>query len=274
MNDLVPGGQTIFSLSPRTFDEAVAYAKILCDTDFVPKEFRGKYGNILVAVQMGAEVGLPPMQALQNIAVINGRPVIYGDAMWALVKNHPFCESTDEKFDDASMTATCTIKRRGSPAVVRTFSKTDAEKARLWGKDGPWTQYPRRMLQMRARSFACRDAIPEALKGLHPAEEAQDIPPQERDMGQADVVPFDPPKAIESAPPPAETVDEDTGEITRDTPTLITPSALKVLNAKLADKQLREQFCTEFHVADPSELKMSVVNAALGWIREHAEQSQ
>jgi hypothetical protein len=56
------------------------------------------------------------------------------------------------------------------------FSVADAKRAGLWGKSGPWTQYPRRMLQLRARGFALRDAFPDVLKGLVTAEEAQDYP--------------------------------------------------------------------------------------------------
>jgi hypothetical protein len=91
----------------------------------------------------------------------------------------PVCESVTETIDGEgdNMVATCTAKRRGyeKPTVVR-FSVADAKKAGLWGKSGPWTQYPRRMLQLRARGFALRDAFPDVLKGLVTAEEAQDYP--------------------------------------------------------------------------------------------------
>ncbi len=58
------------------------------------------------------------------------------------------------------------------PSLI--ISKEDAKKAGLWGKAGPWSQYPKRMLQMRARSFALRDKFADALSGLIMAEEAQD----------------------------------------------------------------------------------------------------
>ena len=54
----------------------------------MPREFQAKPNNILVAVQWGFEIGLAPMQALQNIAVINGRPSLWGDSLLALVKGH------------------------------------------------------------------------------------------------------------------------------------------------------------------------------------------
>jgi hypothetical protein len=56
------------------------------------------------------------------------------------------------------------------------FSVVDAKRAGLFTKAGPWQTYPRRMLQMRARSFALRDAFPNVLKGLISVEEALDLP--------------------------------------------------------------------------------------------------
>jgi len=73
------------------------------------------------------------------------------------------------------MAAVCQAKRRGyAKPTIATFSVADAKKAGLWGKSGPWQQYPKRMLQLRARGFALRDAFPDVLRGLVTAEEAQD----------------------------------------------------------------------------------------------------
>jgi hypothetical protein len=159
------------------------YAEMMSRSDMVPKDFKGKPQNILVAVQMGMDIGLPPTQAIQNIAVINGRPSLWGDAALAVVRAHPACEYIHEDLDKSTLVATCKIKRKGQPETVRTFSQEDAQNARLWGKTGPWSDYPYRMLQMRARSFAMRDAFPDALKGIYIAEEAQDIPVQDIDPG-------------------------------------------------------------------------------------------
>jgi hypothetical protein len=160
---------------PSNLGEAIEMAKMLSRSGMVPKSYEGKPEAILVAVQMGNEIGLPPMAALQNIAVINGRPSIWGDAMLALVASHPDCCGVSETFDKASMTATCTVMRKGwADPIVRTFSVVDAKTARLWGRQGPWSDYPLRMLQQRARGFALRDAFPDALRGLISVEEAQD----------------------------------------------------------------------------------------------------
>lgn len=166
-----------YSLVAADFKEAMQIATVLANSDMVPKDFKGKVENVFVAVQWGQEIGLPPLQALQNIAVINGRPSIWGDAALAVVMAHPQFSDIAETLvgNGDSMVAKCLIKRKGKSDTVREFSAVDAKRAGLWGKGGPWTQYPQRMLQMRARAFALRDAFPDAIKGISIAEEAQDI---------------------------------------------------------------------------------------------------
>lgn len=173
--------QTSFSLAPQNLEEAFKFAEILSKSKLVPKDFEGNQGNILVAIQWGAELGLQPMQAMQNIAVINGRPSLWGDSVIALVKASPLCEYVVEDVTDT--TATCRVKRRGEPEQVRTFTVDDAKKSGLYGKQGPWTQYPKRMMQMRARSWALRDVFPDVLRGMPVAEELLDMPaPGEKDV--------------------------------------------------------------------------------------------
>ena len=169
-------------LALASFDDAFRFAKMVAASEFAPKDFKGKPESCLLAIQHGSEVGLSPMQSLQSIAVINGRPTIWGDAALALVQACPVCEYVREYLegDGDSLTAVCEAKRQGYPAptTVR-FSVADAKKAGLWGKTGPWTQYASRMLQLRARGFALRNAFADALRGLVTAEEAQDYPQAE-----------------------------------------------------------------------------------------------
>ncbi len=189
-------------LRPQTFDQLVRFSEMAASSQMVPRDYLGKPTNIMVAVQMGSEIGLAPMQALQNIAVINGRPSVWGDAMLALCKAHPAWGGIKEMIDgtDTDMVAVCEIHRKGDHPVISTFSVDDAKKANLWGKTGPWQQYPKRMLQMRARGFALRDAFPDALKGLISAEEAQDIPADDFKGPTINAI-VEPPEPINTAPP-------------------------------------------------------------------------
>lgn len=144
----------------------------------VPKSYVGKSpAMVVIALQFGMELGLQPMQSLQNIANINGNPSIWGDAALALCINSPVCEYVIE--DDLEtikkyQKAVCKAKRRNSPVeVVRTFSYEDAKVAKIF-ENAVWKTYPQRMCQMRARSFCLRDTFPDVLKGLALAEEVMD----------------------------------------------------------------------------------------------------
>lgn len=174
-----------FDLSPQTFEQAMKFSQMLAESDLVPKDFKGKPGNCLIAMQWGSELGLKPLQALSNIAVVNGRAALWGDAVIALVRSSPMCEYVHES--DDGHTATCRSKRKGEKEHVTTFSMDDAKQAGLAGKQGPWTQYPKRMRQMRARAFNLRDVFPDVLRGMPVAEEVQDMP-TERHMGEVERV--------------------------------------------------------------------------------------
>jgi hypothetical protein len=195
-------------LALASMDDAYRFAKMVASSEFAPKDFRGKPESCLLAIQHGAELGLGAMQSLQSIAVVNGKPSVYGDTALAVCKGSPVCEWVRERIegDGDQMVATCEAKRRGdAEPVVSRFSMADAKRAGLAGKAGPWTQYPRRMLQMRARGFALRDAFPDLLRGLVTAEEAMDYP-----TPQAVTQPTAVPESIRqrfTAPQPAEPVE-------------------------------------------------------------------
>lgn len=182
--------------APATITEAMEFSKMLADSSMVPRAYQGKPQDIMVCVQWGYEIGLQPMQALQNIAVINGKPSVYGDAAMALVQASPVCIDVEEFFEGEGTpnpVAVCIAHRKDRKPVTARFSVEDAKRAGLWGKQGPWQAYPKRMLAMRARGFALRDAFPDVLKGLITAEEAQDYPEElNRSKVAKDITPRNP----------------------------------------------------------------------------------
>lgn len=206
MNQLAtttPAAKPSFSLTPANIEEAMKFAELLSKSNLVPKDYQGNPSNCIIAMQWGMEIGLQPLQAMQSIAVINGRPSIWGDAMLALVRGSGQLEYIKEEPGETE--AVCTIKRRGEPhETTRRFSLEDAKKAGLTGKQGPWTQYPKRMMQLRARAFALRDVFPDVLRGVFVAEEAQDMPAVSRHMGPVDEVKPEAPKLAEPATSRAE----------------------------------------------------------------------
>lgn len=200
MNDVTEAKN--LSLVPRSIEEAMRFAKLLSQSELVPKDFKDKDANIFVAVQWGMELGLQPLQALQSIAVINGRPSLYGDAGKALLLSRGYqIEQDDFEQIRKDGFARCTITRPDGQVCRRTFSVEDAKQARLWGKQGPWTEYPQRQMSWRAFWFAARDIAADVLRGVSGAEEAQDMP--ERDVGGSSIAVEQPRSRSEAAAPAA-----------------------------------------------------------------------
>ena len=170
------------ALIPRSLKEALQLADLIHRSKLAPKGFDTPE-SCLVGILYGMEVGLSPIAALQRMAIIDGRPTIWGDAALALVQASGLLISIREEIqEDATqaignrLTAICTVTRHGrTEPVTKTFSVEDANRAGLWQKPGPWSDYPKRMLAMRARAFALRDAFPDVLAGLYLREEIEPV---------------------------------------------------------------------------------------------------
>ena len=184
------------NLIPTDVDQALKISEMFAKSDLVPDNYRNKPANIFLAVSAGASLGLAPFQAMQNITVINGKPSIWGDALLAMVRNDKRCLSVKETIEGegTTRTATCSVSRlapNGETEVISSsFSMGNAQKAGLLNKK-PWQSYPDRMLQMRARGFALRDAFADVIGGLITTEEAQDYPMKEAQKTQGTLPKYD-----------------------------------------------------------------------------------
>lgn len=253
--------------APATITEAIQFSEMLAKSQMVPKAYQNKPEDIMVAVQWGYEIGLAPLQALQNISVINGKPSVYGDAAMALVQASPVCDGVDEHIEGEGTqnpVAVCIAKRKGRNPVIVRFSVEDAKRAGLWGKQGPWQAYPKRMLQMRARGFALRDAFPDVLKGLITAEEAQDYPSEAAPRTVKVVAPANPLDALQ-APPAAPAIPMETTDpviIAQAMEDTVEPEPVKVLQADAGLKALdeaidiAEKMLEQFEVVDIPEVQL------------------
>lgn len=211
-------GGAVRAIVPQSMEEVYRLAVAVCKAGMAPKGLDTPE-KATVAMLHGLEIGMTPMAALQRIAVVNGRPTIWGDAAIGLVRGSGLCEFVRETMagEGDNRVAKCEAKRKGEPeTVTRTFSVADARKAGLWGKSGPWSQFPDRMLQLRARAFALRDGFADVLGGMYLREELDDQAPVRDAPASAPVIeqrltPPPAPKQIAAAP--VETHDPETGEV-------------------------------------------------------------
>ena len=192
MNDLMMSGGTELSaemsknlqtlqMQVQTLELCRQLGNHYSQTGMVPKQYQGKPEDSAVAIQWGMEIGLQPLQSLQNIAVINGSPALWGDALIAIIKGSGQCEYIRSEFDDESMTAIVSTKRKGEPSESRSFSMADAKAAGLSGRQ-TYQQHPKRMLNARARSHVLRDVYADLLRGFQVREIVEEDHKTEKDI--------------------------------------------------------------------------------------------
>ncbi len=144
--------------------------------------------KVMIAMEAGVELGIPAMASIQSIAIIKGRPCLWGDALIGVVRSSPLCLYVKEwiEGDSDKMIAYCETHRRNEKdPVCRSFSVFDAQRAGLWKSkecDSPWWKYPKRMLQMRARAWCLRDVYADILKGVQIREEVEDYAREAQDV--------------------------------------------------------------------------------------------
>lgn len=152
--------------------------------------------KVMTAVQYARELGLQPLTALRQVAVIDGVPSIFGDLPLAMVKKHPefkyikedilnskneFICSENNNLDSEPFAAICKVKRGEEPEVERFFTIADAKSAGLLNNSRRpvWRLYPKVMLKYRARAAALKDTFPDVLNGIAISEYDYNIMPNE-----------------------------------------------------------------------------------------------
>lgn len=172
---LMAGGE-VLPIIPKSVEEMFRVATAISQSGLAPRTLDTKE-KVLVAVMAGAELGLAPHQAVQSFYVVNNRPTLWGDAIPALLWANGFKLREWLEGEGDALTAYCEVTRPGGEVIPGEFSVSDAKKAKLFSKDGPWQTAPKRMLKMRARAFAARDGASDVLKGFQIREEVEDYQP-------------------------------------------------------------------------------------------------
>lgn len=181
---------------PANWQEITAIASAICRANMAPKSYckTDAYGKMVyvdgkpvpepekvaIAIMHGMEVGMTPMTSLQSLAVINGMPSVYGDGLVALVRASGWLEDLQEGIETDEQgkpqIAWCKVKRKGEASwKERELTYVECVRAGWTNKDGPWKLTPGRMMTVRVRGWLLRDMFADVLRGLHSAEEMEDM---------------------------------------------------------------------------------------------------
>lgn len=189
MNDIAPMRQDAQAAVRSTNTEPVAFTALdiarnidglmdlgrtLLKSGLLPNVLKGPEAVVAVILK-GQELGSPPMYALSNIAIVNGKPSISAEMMLALIYRRygkraiRIRETTGDR---------CVVEYRMTgwdDVLSHTFTIEEARKAQLTGKD-VWKAYPAAMLRARCISAVARMAFPECIAGAYvPGELGDDV---------------------------------------------------------------------------------------------------
>lgn len=151
-------------MAPEAIRTRIQYAKALAAASMLPKDYRQQPANVLIAIETGTALGIPAVQALQGIAVINGKATLSADLMAAVVRRAGHKLRVEE--DAEKLMVAATLIRSDDPdyAFKAVWNVAKAQNAGLWGT-AMWNKYPLQMMRARAISEVVRQGASEVLFG-------------------------------------------------------------------------------------------------------------
>lgn len=168
----------------QQFENAQRIAKALASSALVPKEYQGQSGlaNVLVAMEIAGRMSLSPLQVMQNLHIIHGRPswssqfiiaMINGCGRFSPLDYHVTGEG-DSLECYAYATELASDKVLKGPTVSMAMAKREGWATKSGSK---WATMPDLMIRYRAAAFWGRLYVPEFLVGMKTQEEVIDIEP-------------------------------------------------------------------------------------------------
>lgn len=176
-------------IMPHSYKELLQFAALYKNSGLAPKSFQ-TVEQVAIGVGMCLELDRPILTGLQDMAVINGRVGIFGDATLAIIRSSGLLETFEQweegkPYSDDWIIYT-KVKRKGMNEKTDYWSWLDSKKAgfddpRLSQSKGggpdkfsPWTRFTRRMMYFKSRNFLLRDEFGDILKGMNTVEELQE----------------------------------------------------------------------------------------------------
>jgi hypothetical protein len=173
------GGMSIFT-DAKIFNEVGNIAKVLSQSNIIPKEYQGNIPNVLIALDMALRMRTNPMQVMQNLYVVNGRPAWSSQYIIAVINasgkyKHELKFEFSGKGDTLSCFAWTTTQdgeRLEGPKITMGMAKAEGWVDRNGSK---WKTMPEVMIRYRAASFFGRLYCSDMIMGIYAEEEAESM---------------------------------------------------------------------------------------------------
>lgn len=151
----------------RSFEELWKAAQVMIASKMLPAHVRDPE-QVIVTIQYGKEIGLPPMVSLRLIQVIQGTPTVAPQAMMALVEKSG--QLADRVIEITPDFVSVTLQRVGRSPHTEVFGHENAVAMGLASKDN-YKKQAQTMYKWRAISACCRVVFPDIINGLYTTEE-------------------------------------------------------------------------------------------------------
>lgn len=172
--DVTDDGLALLQRQAEAMGAAHKIATVLSSTGMVPQAYRGKPDDAAAAILYGAEVGLKPQQALQQVFVVHGQPSIYARTMVALLKAKGYRFETIESTDQG-----VTVRGTSPRGEVEESTWTvDRAKTAGYTSNKKYATDPQAMLYAKAASEVSRKLAPDVLLGIKYAAEDLELEQQ------------------------------------------------------------------------------------------------
>jgi len=203
--DMSIGGS---GLVPASYSELMQLSALLHASGLAPHTLDTPQ-KVAVAMAMCLELGRPIITGIQDMAVINGKVGMYGDAILGLIRASGELEAFEQWEEGQPLQDNWVVytrlKRRGHKEVTGSFSWLEAKRAGYDNpkrRDGnpdttsPWRRFTRRMMQFKARNFILRDQFGDILRGMKSDDELRDVVDLESHEGGLYSAPVSEPQSV------------------------------------------------------------------------------
>ncbi len=168
--------------SMQTFENAQRMAKSLAQSNLVPDLYRGQNGfaNCLVALEIANRMNMSPLQVMQNMNIIKGKPSWGSQFVIALITGCGRFEDFDYVMSGKGEALACrcvAIRKRDKKKIEGSIVSLKMAKDEGWTSNPKWRTMPEHMLRYRAATFFGRQHVADLLVGIQTEEEIVDIEP-------------------------------------------------------------------------------------------------
>lgn len=174
---------------PEKAEHTMKVANTFANSTMVPAHLRGKPNDIILIATMGAEIGMSPIQSLNEIQVIQGRTSLSAKAMLGIV----YARFPDAyvKIETGKESMTCTMARSlehfdKGLGYTCIWDYARSVKMNLATRD-QYKKQPMTMYKWRVVSDCIRTVFPDLLSFFYTPDEVQDVVEQEQEIVKEEV---------------------------------------------------------------------------------------